>query len=113
MPFHAVYNSRRATPSRPSITVVWGELLRRYVKPELNAKSGPEELSNGILFLRRMGYTVVDSENGAVQADITPSELPELLAVVGTPRAPKPERKPKPAAKAKVETKPAAAAKKK
>jgi hypothetical protein len=113
MPFHAIYNSRRATPPQPSVTAVWGELLRRYIKPELNAKASPEEVGKGLMHLFKMGYTVVDSETDAIQPEITPADLPEVMAVMSQPKAPKPERKPRPApAAAKGKAAPAAAAKK-
>ncbi len=89
MPFHGTYNSRKATPPQPSIVAVWGELARRYVKPELNAKSGPEEIWKGVLFLRKMGYTVVDSESQAAAPDITPGDMPEIATIVAQPRVPK------------------------
>ena len=89
MPFQGQYNSRKATPPRPSIAAVWGELARRYVKPELNAKSGPEEIWKGVLFLRKMGYVVVDSETHAPAPDITPGDMPEIATIVAQPRPPK------------------------
>ena len=89
MPFHGLYNSRRATPPQPSIAAVWGELARRYVKPELNAKSGPEEIWKGVLFLRKMGYIAVDSETQAPAPDITPGDMPEIANIVAQPRAAK------------------------
>lgn len=93
MPFHGLYNSRRATPPQPSAADVWGELVRRYVKPELNAKSSPEEVWRGILFLRKMGYSVVDTDVASTVADVTPADLGEIMAVVGRPRPVK--KKPK------------------
>ncbi len=101
MPFHGLYNSRRATPPQPSAAHVWGELVRRYVKPELNAKSSPEEVWKGILFLRKMGYTVVDTDVASTASDVTPADLGEIMSIVGRPRPVKKSPKPPAAEKPK------------